>query len=165
MKMKKLFLSILMILALLVIPASALADSGGEGTEATLTGRNEVPPVNTEMRGEVEIKIENGELKFNLRVKHNTHDIFAAHIHCGPPGVNGPVGVTLFMGTFTAKRGLLAKRTITAPDAGNGCGWASINYVAAAIQSGNAYVNVHTTAASGGVPSGEIRGDLNPGGD
>ena len=114
----------------------------------------------TAMTGGVEVEIENGELEFLLEVENNTHDIFAAHIHCAPPGVNGPVGITLFVGSFTASEGTLAEGTITAPNAGNGCGWATLADVAADIASGATYVNVHTTAASGGVPSGEIRGNL-----
>ena len=157
--MKKLYLSILIIVTLLAFPATALADSDLE-FNANLNGRQEVPPVTTNMRGSAEIEIENGNMKVVLWVRNNTNDIFAAHIHCAPPGVNGPVGVTLFMGSFTAERGRLVRETFTAPDAGNACGWTSIADIAAAIQSGNAYVNVHTTAASGGVPSGEIRGNL-----
>ena len=93
---------------------------------------------------------------------HNTNEIFAAHIHCAPPGENGPIGVTLFMGSFTKESGRLAKGNIKTPDAGNQCGWAVMDDIVAAMQSGNAYVNVHTTAESGGVPSGEIRGNLIP---
>lgn len=161
--MKKLYLSILIIVALLAFPTTALADSERE-FEANLNGRQEVPSVATNMRGSAEIEIENGKLKVVLWVRNNTNDIFAAHIHCGPPGVNGPVGVTLFMGSFTAERGRLVRETFTAPDAVNGCGWTSIADIVAAIQNGNAYVNVHTTVASGGVPSGEIRGNLRGGG-
>lgn len=156
--MKKLYLSILIIVTLLAFPATALADELEFNTN--LNGRQEVPPVTTNMRGSAEIEIENGKMKVVLWVRNNTNDIAAAHIHCAPPGVNGPVGVTLFSGSFTAERGRLVRATFTAPDVGNGCGWASIADVTAAIQSGNAYVNVHTTAASGGIPSGEIRGNL-----
>ena len=130
--------------------------------EAILTGDQEVPPVATEMEGEADIELKNGRLQFDLTVDDNTNEIFAAHIHCAPPGVNGPVGVTLFMGSFTRESGRLAKGNITAPDANNGCGWTDIDDIIAAMQSGNAYVNVHTTAESGGVPSGEIRGNLIP---
>ena len=128
--------------------------------EADLDGSQEVPSVTTDMTGEVEVEIEEGELEFELEVEDNSNDIFAAHIHCAPPGSNGPVGITLFVGSFTGEEGTLAEGTITAPDAGNGCGWDSLADVAADIASGNTYVNVHTTAASGGVPSGEIRGNL-----
>lgn len=139
-------------------------EDDGLESEADLDGSQEVPAVVTAMTGEVEVEIEDGELEFELEVENNTNDIFAAHIHCAPPGVNGPVGVTLFVGSFTAAEGTLAEGTIAAPDAGNGCGWASIADVAADLAAGNTYVNVHTTPASGGVPSGEIRGNL-PGDD
>ena len=76
----------------------------------------------------------------------NIDNVFAAHIHCGVVGVNGPVGVTLFMGAPAGGRvnGTLAEGTITAPDPGNGCGWADLTAVLAAMGSGATYVNVHT---------------------
>ena len=139
-------------------------DDGDVETEADLDGSQEVPSVATSMTGEVEVEIEDGQLEFELEVSNNTHVIFAAHIHCAPPGANGPVGVTLFSGSFTASSGTLAEGTIMAPNAGNGCGWADISAVAAALGSGSTYVNVHTTPGSGGFPGGEIRGNL-PGSD
>ena len=160
--MKKLYAIILVLAALLIVTGTASAGFDVE-SEADLDGSQEVPAVVTGMTGEAEVEIENGELEFELEVENNTHDIFASHIHCAPADVNGPVGVTLFTGSFTAAEGTLAEGTITAPDAGNGCGWANLADVAAAIASGDTYVNVHTTPASGGVPSGEIRGNL-PGG-
>ena len=139
---------------------------GGNGedlefeTETNLTGSQEVPPVMTDMTGNAELTFEGGQLRVRLNIRNNTNDIFAAHIHCAPPGVNGPVGVTLFMGSFTDRRGTLVKQFFTSPDPGNSCNWASIDDVARAVLDGNAYVNVHTTAESGGFPSGEIRGDI-----
>ncbi|HJR79455.1 MAG TPA: CHRD domain-containing protein [Anaerolineales bacterium] len=140
-------------------------DDNGEDlefeTETEMTGSQEAPtPVMTDMTGNAEIVIEGGRLSFRLRVRNNTNDIFAAHIHCGAPGVAGPVGVTLFMGSFTDRRGVLAKGSVTEPDPENECGWTSIDDIARAILDGSAYVNVHTTEESGGFPSGEIRGDL-----
>ncbi|HET9907241.1 MAG TPA: PQQ-dependent sugar dehydrogenase, partial [Anaerolineales bacterium] len=139
---------------------------GGKGedlefeTETNLTGDQEVPPVMTDMTGNAELVFEGDRMRVRLNIRNNTNDITAAHIHCAPPGENGPVGVTLFMGSFTDRRGTLVKEFFTAPDAGNECGWASIDDVAQAILDGNAYVNVHTTEESGGFPSGEIRGDI-----
>jgi Cu/Zn superoxide dismutase len=160
--MKKLYLYILLIVALLAFPAAASASSNFEfETETDMTGSQEAPtPVMTDMTGNTELVFGGRGLRFRLKVDNNTNDIFAAHIHCGPPGVAGPVGVTLFMGSFTDQSGVVAKGLITEPDAGNACGWESINHVAQAILDGNAYVNVHTTADSGGFPSGEIRGDI-----
>jgi hypothetical protein len=99
----------------------------------------------------------------------NIENVFAAHIHCGAKRVNGPVGVTLFMGTpgGGAISGTLAKGTITAPDPGNLCGWMDLDDVVAAMISGNAYVNVHTNdgvaptnTGPGDFPGGEIRGQI-----
>jgi Cu/Zn superoxide dismutase len=159
--MKKVTVVILIIVALLAVSSTAFAELETEvKAEANLDGSQEVPPVDTDMTGEVDIEIDDGKLAFELDVRNNSRDIFAAHIHCQVPGVNGPVGVTLFMGSFTARKGTLAEGVITAPDAGNGCGWEDLDDVAIAIINRAAYVNVHTTAASGGFPSGEIRGDL-----
>jgi len=158
---KKVTVVMLIIIALLTISSTALAELEIEvEAEANLDGSQEVPPVATDMTGEVEIEIDDGKLEFELEVENNSHEIFAAHIHCGVPGENGPVGVTLFMGSFTDSEGTLAEGVITAPDDGNGCSWEDLDDVAIAIASRAAYVNVHTTADSGGVPSGEIRGDL-----
>lgn len=163
-KMKRLNLSILVVAAVLAFPAAVLAVLALEAN-GILTGSQEVPPNASAMRGTVDVEINNSRLKYALRVRNNTNDVFAAHIHCGPPGENKPIGVTLFAGSFTADKGLLARARVTAPDSGNMCGWTSIADVAAAIRSGNAYANVHTTAASGGIPAGEIRADLVVGDD
>ncbi len=127
---------------------------------AGLDGSQEVPPVATDMTGKIRVRVSDSHLKVVLGVADNTNDIFAAHIHCAAPGANGPVGVTVFAGSFTAAQGVVAATVLTGPDAGNGCGWADLRDVALAVAAGDAYVNVHTTAASGGVPSGEIRGNL-----
>jgi CHRD domain len=96
-------------------------------------------------------------------------NVFAAHIHCGAVGVNGPVGVTLFSGAPAggAVEGTLAEGTITAPDPGNACGWTDLAAVLAAIESGATYVNVHTNdgvappnTGAGDFPGGEIRGQI-----
>jgi hypothetical protein len=107
-------------------------------------------------------------LGFKVNVA-NIDNVFAAHIHCGAVGVNGPVGVTLFMGSPAsgAVNGTLAAGTITAPDAGNGCGWADLAAVLAAMGSDATYVNVHTNdgveppnSGPGDFPGGEIRGQV-----
>jgi len=137
---------------------------------AVLSGRDEVPARDTLARGVATFRLdaEGTELGFQLVVA-NIENVFAAHIHCGVAGVNGPIGVTLFMGAPGGGRtdGVLAKGTVTAPDPGNGCGWADLGAVVAAMESGNTYVNVHTNdgieppnTGPGDFPGGEIRGQV-----
>jgi hypothetical protein len=107
-------------------------------------------------------------LRFKVNVA-NIDNVFAAHIHCGAVGVNGPIGVTLFMGMpgSGAVNGTLAEGTITAPDPGNACGWTDLAAVVAAMASGATYVNVHTddgvappNTGPGDFPGGEMRGQV-----
>jgi hypothetical protein len=154
-------------LALMTLGAPA---SAGDNFVANLSGRDEVPARDTQAVGVATLKVRDGGAGLDFKVNvANIDNVFAAHIHCGPPGVNGPVGVTLFMGmpgggTFN---GTLAEGTATAPDPANGCGWADLAAVIAAIQSGNTYVNVHTNdgvappnTGPGDFPGGEIRGQV-----
>jgi hypothetical protein len=135
---------------------------------SVLSGRDEVPARDTRARGVATFRLdgEATELQFQLVVA-DIENVFAAHIHCGVAGVSGPIGVTLFMGAPAGGRtdGVLAAGTVTAPDPGNACGWATLADVVAAVESGNAYVNVHTNdgvdppnTGPGDFPGGEIRG-------
>jgi hypothetical protein len=146
-------------------------DHGGQTFVARLSGNEEVPRRITPAAGEAVIRVsEDGtRLQFTLTV-HRIENVIMAHIHCGTPGVNGPVGVTLF-GPVAAGggkvSGVLAKGERTAPDAGNACGWTDFAAVLAAIRSGKTYVNVHTNdgvdpanTGPGDFPGGEIRGHL-----
>jgi hypothetical protein len=154
-------------LGLLALAPSALA---GDNFVATLSGDQEVPPRDTQARGVATFKLreDGAALGFKVNVA-NLDNVFAAHIHCGAAGVNGPVGVTLFMGMPAGGgvTGTLAEGTITGPDPGNGCGWADLAAVLSAMGSGAAYVNVHTddgvappNTGPGDFPGGEIRGQI-----
>lgn len=144
--------------------------SAGDNFVAPLSGAEEVPARDTPATGVAKFKLrEDGTV---LMFKVNVSDIenaFAAHIHCGAVGVNGPIGVTLFIGAPAggAVEGTLAEGTITAADSGNACGWTDLASVLAAIESGNTYVNVHTNdgvappnTGPGDFPGGEIRGQI-----
>jgi CHRD domain len=154
------------VLALALAP-TALA---GDNFVATLSGDEEVPARDTRAVGVAKFKLrdDGAALQFKVNVA-NIDNVFAAHIHCGAFGVNGPVGVTLFAGAPASGsvNGTLAEGTITAADPGNGCGWTDLASVLAAIESGNTYVNVHTNdgvpppnTGPGDFPGGEIRGQI-----
>jgi hypothetical protein len=159
-------LMVMLALAVLVLAPSALA---GDNFVATLSGGQEVPARDTQAVAVATFKLrEDGTaLEFKVNVA-NIDNVFAAHVHCGTVGVNGPVGVTLFGGEpGGVVNGTLAEGTITAPDVGNLCGWTDLAAVLAAMGSGDTYVNVHTNdgvappnTGPGDFPGGEIRGQV-----
>lgn len=153
---------ILLTVLLSLLLASVVAASGHapvSNYRAHLSGDEEVPAVDTNSQGQAIFQFDHreGALHYKLIVA-NIEEVFAAHIHCGAAGVNGPVGVTLFFSPIdrVSDSGVLATGSPTAPDAGNACGWQTLADVQGAIESGNAYVNVHTTDN----PGGEVRGQV-----
>jgi CHRD domain len=163
--MRRTILFIAMLL-LALAPSARAADN----FVATLSGDEEVPARDTQAVGVAKFKLreDGAALEFKVNVA-NIQNAVAAHIHCGAVGVNGPVGVTLFVGAPAAGsvNGTLAEGTITAPDPGNGCGWTDLAAVLAAMGSGATYVNVHTNdgvappnTGPGDFPGGEIRGQI-----
>jgi hypothetical protein len=149
--------------------AAPAVEAQPEPFRAVLSGADEVPVRDTDARGVATflLSADGTSLDFRLVVA-NIENVVAAHIHCivASDGT-GPVGVTLFTGPAAGGpfNGILAMGPITAPDAGNGCGWADLDAVIAALETGDAYVNVHTNdgvappnTGAGDFPGGEIRG-------
>jgi hypothetical protein len=133
-------------------------DVGGLRLSADLSGANEVPPAATVASGKATFILHDDRQSLSFLVTvFNIDSVAQAHIHRGPPGVNGPVGVFLF-GPATPGgpvNGVLSSGTITAanlvgPWAGNWEGFL------ADLLTGNTYANVHTKA----YPGGEIRGQV-----
>jgi hypothetical protein len=160
--------TILLITVLLL--ALAPSASAKDNFVATLSGDEEVPARDTQAVGVAKFKLREGGTALTFKVNvSNIQNVVAAHIHCGAVGVNGPVGVTLFVAAPAGGRvnGTLAEGTISAPDPGNACGWTDLAAVLAAIESGATYVNVHTNdglappnTGPGDFPGGEIRGQI-----
>lgn len=129
--------------------------------EAALSGSEEVPPVETDASGHASFAIseDETELQYSLAVS-NISNMTQAHIHLGAPGENGPVVAFLFEqatpGAVSAVAlqadGAITSDNLTGPLAGG-----ELADLIAEIESGNAYVNVHTTQN----PAGEIRGQIN----
>lgn len=162
----------------IVSPAEAQNMSNGykETFHANLTGSEEVPPVSTSMNGHTAVKVSNDEQSvwYELHV-FNGNDVTAAHFHCAPRGVNGPVVVPLFTATTSTTQngtgtlaldvnGLLSSGTITASSLTNAAqtcnpSITSLNQTIQAMRDGQIYVNVHTISN----PNGEIRGQVQHG--
>ena len=123
---------------------------------AELTGAAERPdPVTTSATGSATVTINDAAqtLTFSITVSNLLSPTFA-HIHTGSTAVAGPVAVTL-LGTAPAPgifNGVLTSGTVGV-SAITGETFATL---VAKIRSGNAYINVHTVANTGG----EIRGQL-----
>ncbi len=168
--MKRISIVLALLLVMLVTTGAAASISASDHFFATLSGGDEVPARDTNARGVAtfDLSADATQLGYTL-IAANIENVVASHIHCGADGVNGPVGVTLFIGASASGRfsGVLASGTITAPDAGNACGWITLADVVAAMESGNTYVNVHTNdgvaptnTGPGDFPGGEIRGQI-----
>jgi hypothetical protein len=151
------------VLTLLVVLAFFSIASGNRNLKfnVPLRGNQEVPPVVTDTRGNVELKV-NGDrtqIRFELEIKKAV-DILAvagAHIHCAPAGQNGPVILFLagpVAGGFDGKvkiEGTLSDANIT----NTACG-GTLSEIVDSMLAGNTYVNVHSAAN----PAGEIRGQI-----
>lgn len=131
-----------------------------EEFEATLTGAAERPnPVTTDATGDAGIDFDEESVRYFIAVE-DIDEVTEAHIHVGDANTAGPIVVTLFDdgGTPVSFTTLdtLVNDTFTEADIQAAGGVETLEDLLEAMQAGNTYVNVHTTAN----PAGEIRGQL-----
>lgn len=161
--MKKVTILLLLLVVLLLAATAAAAPGQQKNFQAHLSGAFEVPAVVTQATGQAVFQVspDGSSLHYRLIVA-NLDNTLQAHIHLAPIGTNGPVVAFLYPsappavlipGTFN---GVLAEGDITAADLRGPLAGLTIDDLVANLASGNAYVNVHTTAN----PGGEIRGQV-----
>ena len=126
----------------------------------SLSGDAEVPPVTSSASGVAAFSLneDGNEMSYELEVE-NIESILFAHIHNANEFGNGPIVVTLFNATDGPTNeidGTLESGTFTAEDLEGSLEGQTMADLVDAIQSGQAYVNVHTEAN----PPGEIRGTI-----
>ena len=143
----------------LVVAGATTAWAASQNHRTHLTGAGEVPAVITGAQGQATFKVADDGLsiEYKLNISH-MEAVVQAHIHVGPVDDTGPVVVFLFgrvVGGVDAN-GRLASGTFTAANLVGPLAGHELSDLIAEIESGNAYVNVHTVAN----PSGEIRGQL-----
>jgi CHRD domain len=167
-------IGVVVALALTAAAAAVAAFNGNFGTQ--LQGRYEVPMRDTNAQGQAIFRLsdDGNSVDYKL-IASNIENAFMAHIHMGPATDTGPIVVWLYpstaplQGPFGSGRhdGVLAEGTFSAANFVGPLAGHPMSDLIAAIQSGDAYVNVHTNDGVDGVntgpgdfPGGEIRGQL-----
>jgi hypothetical protein len=161
--------------AILLTGGTAIAASN-KNFGAHLKGQHEVPANQSRAQGQATFQLSDDgtELHYKLNVA-NIENVFQAHIHMAPEGVNGQIVAWLYPSTANAPgplgggriQGRIAEGTITAANLMGPLAGQPLSALVAAIESGNAYVNVHTddgiaptNTGPGDLRGGEIRGQL-----
>jgi CHRD domain len=160
------------VVLVLLLAVAGLASAGeNRNYSVHLNGDTEVPANASRAAGQAVFQLSPDGTSLDYRlIVANLDNPVAAHIHIGPAGVNGPVVAFLFgpapAGGGTAN-GVLAEGTITAANLVGPLAGQPFSVLIDALNSGNAYVNVHTNdgvppagTGPGDLPGGEIRGDF-----
>jgi hypothetical protein len=141
-----------------------------------LNGSAEVPIRDTQGQGQAIFQVSQDGTSIDYRlIASNIDNVFMAHIHVGPPGVNGPIAVWLYPSTAPTPGpvgggrtdGVLAEGTITAANFVGPLAGHPLSDLIDLLDNGGAYVNVHTNdgvdpanTGPGDFPGGEIRADF-----
>ena len=153
----KLALGLIAAVAVAAVATSCGSDSTAPTNKtfvATMLPSNEIPPKTTTGTGVATFVDKGSEIDWTMELTNMT-GVFASHIHLGDAATVGPVIFNLFIpnGTNTATlNGVVGSGTIT--NANNIA--ISLDSLRVLFNNGHAYVNVHTTANSGG----EIRAQV-----
>ena len=141
----------LVVIAIALLPGRAAAQA--TSFSATLSGDAEVPPVTTGAGGSFSATLSDGTLSYTLT--SDATGITQAHIHLGAADENGEVVAFLLGSVDPGVDGIDEPGTISAADViGDIAG--DFDALIAALNNGNAYVNVHTEM----YPGGEVRGQI-----
>jgi hypothetical protein len=139
---------------------------------APLRATDEVPPNDSTALGQAVFRLNAAgtALTYEL-ISQRINNIVQAHIHIAPSGANGPIVQFLF-GPVTGGSGpqtpdQVSNGTIDGTQFIGPLAGRPFSELIAAIDAGNAYVNVHTndgvapvTNTPGDIPAGEIRGQI-----
>ena len=164
------------VVALLGVASYAIAgDNKHKLKDVTLEGYQENPDNSTTGTGSFAATIakDDASLTYTLSYSGLEGTVLQSHIHFGKPAVNGGISIWLCgtatslgpAGTPTCPASGTVTRTVTAADvvgpSGQGIAAGEWAEILAAIRSGHAYANVHTTK----FPGGEIRAQIDDRGE
>ena len=123
---------------------------------ASLSGDQEVPPNTSTAKGWAWFKPTGDSVGYQVNAT-GLDKVSMAHIHGGKTGENGdPIAMLQIMQSSGPINGTLAQGNITSSDLMGSLAGKSVSDLVSTMQSGEAYVNVHTEAN----PNGEIRGQI-----
>jgi len=142
-----------------------------------LTGDQEFPVNTSAGQGQASFHLSEDGMSVDYKLNvANIENVFMGHIHMGPPGANGPIGVWLYPSTAPNVRGpvgqgrfdgRIADGTFTAADFVGPFAGKTVAQVWELLENGGAYVNVHTddgvapsNTGPGDLPGGEIRANF-----
>ncbi len=141
-----------------------------------LSGEEEVPVRETQAQGQAIFQVSRDRTSISYKlIVANIENVFQAHIHLGPVGVNGPIVTWLYPTTAPVAgpagggrlNGVIAEGTITAANLVGLLAGQPLSALIDGINGGNTYVNVHTNdgiaptnTGPGDFPGGEIRGQI-----
>jgi hypothetical protein len=157
-----------------VVVTSNAAPQNALNFVAHTVGDQEVPPRDTPAQGQAVFSLSADGTTMHYRVLvANISNVVASHIHLAAPGVNGGIVVFLFGNAPPGGgpvNGVLAEGDFTAADFIGALLGLPMSDLLTALQSGGAYVNVHTNdgvaptnTGPGDFPGGEIRGQVGGG--
>jgi hypothetical protein len=126
---------------------------------ATLSGDEEVPPVDTDASGSAFFTFQTlfrREFLITVRFQSGlSGPATGAHIHNAPPGVNGPIVLDFSLGSILST-GFVSVNVNDADDLSGPLAGETLQDLRDAMENGNTYINVHTAEN----PGGEIRGQI-----
>jgi CHRD domain len=166
MKTKNIGFWIILALAASMLAAPA-AYSQTERFSASLSGSQEVPPINTAGTGNFQMTIQPSGITFSLTFSDLSSPLAVAHLHFAPSKVNGGVSIFLCGGggqpdcpatTEGEITGTITAANVTGP-AAQGIAPGDLDSALETIRIGLSYANMHTANFGGG----EIRGQLRRG--
>jgi hypothetical protein len=145
--------------------AAPAAHSQTERFTASLTGVQEVPPINTDGKGAFEMTNQQGVITFSLTFSGLSSTLSVAHLHFGQTKVSG--GVMIFLcggggqpdcpavtdGTIT---GTITAANVTGPTT-QGVDVGDLDTALDIMRNGLSYANMHTTNFAGGEIRGQVR--------
>ena len=152
-------LGLVSLLVVMFVLLSGSVAAQATSFSASLSGDAEVPPLASDAGGNFSATLSDGTLDFTLT--SDAMGITQAHIHLGAADANGGVVAFLFGFEDGGVDGVDVSGSITADDViGDIAG--DFDALVAALNTGEAYVNVHTVANPPGEVRGQIAATINP---